>query len=253
MHRNENLNTFFGKRNKFGYPELIDKAIMYAFLEIEQTAMEKKAKVKIPDNGKLSLDLAMAELLYRQIINFDQRSLIFTPTLSKIDHAFLLLALGSEISWLELKTGDLTDERWTRLGLAMGRLSMLDIYFNDSKLLNKRTILADCHRLKAVNKVNQVIYYLGDLSVKNKKFSYRRINKIIRLINRRAGLPVVVFSTTGLTQINIQAFTKYGFERRIISLDFSVRPDDSDNDCFMQYLAAYSGKNDKEEWEDERW
>jgi len=253
MHRNEYLNIFFGKRNKFGYAELIDKAIMYAFLEIEQTAMGKKTKVKIPDSDKLSLDLTMAELLYRQIVNLDQRSLIYTPILSKKDHAFLLLALESEIDWLELKKADLTDERWTRLGLAMGRLSTLDVYFNDSILLNKCTILADCHRLKAVNKVNQVIFYLGDLNLKNRSITFRRLNKIIRLINRRVNLPVLTFHTTGLTQINIQAFTRLSVERFVIARDTAAKVEDTDRECLMQYLAGYSGKNEKEEWENERW
>lgn len=232
--------------SKYGYPELIDKAIMYAFQEIEQTFTNKKStgKTIVKNNG--SADLTMAKQLYRQIVENHQKSMIFSPALSKTDLAFLLLALESEISWQELKSADLTEDRWTRLGLAMGRLSQKDIYLNDSRLLNQRTIIADCQRKQAEHGISQVIFYLGDLNRKNRSITFR-------LINRRVNLPVLTFHTTGLTQINIQAFTRLSVERFVIARDTISEVEDIDRECLMQYLADYSGKNDKEEWQDERW
>jgi len=239
--------------SKYGYPELIDKAIMYTFQEIEQTFTNRKSTGKTIVKNSNSADLDMAKLLYRQIEGNHQKSLILSPALTKSDLAFLLLALESEISWQELKSADLTEDRWTRLGLAMGRLSQKDIYLNYSRLLNLRTIIADCQRIKAEHGINQVIFYLGDLNLKNRSFTFRRLNKIIRLINRRVNLQVLTFHTTGLTQINIQAFTRLSVERFVIARDTAAKVEDIDRECLMQYLAGYSGKNDKEEWEDERW
>lgn len=206
------------KKNK-NFPELIDKPIMHAFQQIE--SWSKSGVISGVTSGYPELDAmtagwqknAMVVLAARPSMGKTQLALnfavnaaskdkvpvaIFSLEMGKTELAMRLMSMEGEVSLQKLKKGDLFDDEWTKLGLAMGRLSQLPIYIDDSSSLNVLDLRTKSRRLKKEHDIGMIIVdYIGLMDVEKNIDRHEGISRISRALKglaKELEIPVMVLS-----------------------------------------------------------
>jgi len=112
----------------------------------------------------------------------------------------LLVAEASVDSW-KLRTGNLSDEDFPRIGQAMGVLSEAPIYIDDSPLINIMEMRAKARRLQAEKGLGLIIIdYLQLMQGRTRTGDANRVQEIseisrgIKAIARELNVPVIALS-----------------------------------------------------------
>lgn len=112
----------------------------------------------------------------------------------------LLVAEATVDSW-KLRTGNLSDEDFPRIGQAMGVLSEAPIFIDDSPLLNIMEMRAKARRLQAEKGLGLIIIdYLQLMQGRNRSGDANRVQEIseisrgIKAIARELNVPVIALS-----------------------------------------------------------
>lgn len=206
------------KKNK-NYPELIDKAMTHAYHQIQ--AWSEKGVLSGITSGYPELDAmtagwqknSMVVLAARPSMGKTQLALnfavnaaskdkisvaIFSLEMGKTELAMRLMSMEGEVSLQKLKKGDLFDDEWTRLGMAMGRLSQLPIYIDDSSSLNILDLRTKCRRLKKEKDIGMIIVdYIGLMEVEKtleRHEGISRISRSLKALSKELEVPVMVLS-----------------------------------------------------------
>lgn len=124
---------------------------------------------------------------------------VFSLEMSAFQLAQRLLCAEARVDSHRLRTGRLSDEEWTRLGVRVGELAQAPIFIDDSPSLNVLEIRAKARRLQAEHSVGLIIVdYLQLLSVpgyaESRVQEVSRISRSLKALAKELNIPVVALS-----------------------------------------------------------
>ena len=125
---------------------------------------------------------------------------IFNLEMSREQLAMRLLATESFVDSKKMATGKLTEEEWTKLGMAASSLSQTDIRIDDNPAVTVAEINAKCRRLDNLGLV--VIDYLqlmmgsgyGKGSGENRVQVVGEISRALKIMAKELNVPVICLS-----------------------------------------------------------
>jgi replicative DNA helicase len=124
---------------------------------------------------------------------------IFSLEMSKMELVQRLVCSEALVDVHKLRTGTLTDQDWSRLGQAVGRLADAPIYIDDTEAVTVLEIRAKARRLKQKSGLGLVIVdYLqlmsGPRRAENRQQEISEISRSLKILARELELPVMAVS-----------------------------------------------------------
>ncbi len=145
-----------------------------------------------PAMGKTSFALNVA----RNIAMSERKVLFFSLEMSKEQLAQRIISTEARVMSNKLRTGDVNQADWERLGLALQNLVNCELYFDDSANINVNEMKARAMRMKDVDCI--IIDYLQLMS--GVKRSENRVNEVaeitrgLKMLAKELNIPVVTCS-----------------------------------------------------------
>jgi replicative DNA helicase len=125
----------------------------------------------------------------------------FALEMSREQLADRLISLESGVDSWKIRTGNLTDEDFPKIGYAMGTLAEASLYIDDSPSLNIMEIRSKCRRLQMEHGLDLVIVdYLQLMEGRSKSSDSNRVQEIseisrsLKTLAREINVPVVALS-----------------------------------------------------------
>ncbi len=145
-----------------------------------------------PAMGKTSFALNVA----RNIAMKGRKVLFFSLEMSKEQLAQRIISTEARIVSNKLRTGDITDADWEKLGLALQNLVNCELYFDDTANINVPEMKARALRMKDVDCI--VIDYLqlmsGTKRTENRVNEVSEITRGLKMMAKDLKIPVVTCS-----------------------------------------------------------
>ncbi len=145
-----------------------------------------------PAMGKTSFALNVA----RNIAMKGRKVLFFSLEMSKEQLAQRIISTEARIVSNKLRTGDITDSDWEKLGLALQNLVNCELYFDDTANINVPEMKARALRMKDVDCI--VIDYLqlmsGTKRTENRVNEVSEITRGLKMMAKDLNIPVVTCS-----------------------------------------------------------
>ena len=146
-----------------------------------------------PAMGKTSFALNMATNVALQS---KKKVLFFSLEMSKEQLAQRVLSTQARVSSHKMRTGDLSQDEWTRLGMATDVLSSCELYFDDTSTITVPEMKAKIRKMKGVDCV--FVDYLGLIHsgkrTENRVQEVSEITRSLKLMAKDLKIPVVVCS-----------------------------------------------------------
>ena len=145
-----------------------------------------------PAMGKTSFALNVA----RNIAMKGRKVLFFSLEMSKEQLAQRIISTEARIISNKLRTGEITDSDWEKLGLALQNLVNCELYFDDTANINVPEMKARALRMKDVDCI--VIDYLqlmsGTKRTENRVAEVSEITRSLKMMAKDLDIPVVTCS-----------------------------------------------------------
>ncbi len=143
-----------------------------------------------PAMGKTSFALNLAQNV---TMLAKKKCLFFSLEMTKEQLAERLLAAHAGVPSQKLKTGELTDDEWVRLGNAAGDYEDVELYLDDTASITVPEIKSRVRRLKNVDII--IIDYLGLIQSATKKENrvqeVSEITRNLKMLAKDLNIPVV--------------------------------------------------------------
>ncbi len=143
-----------------------------------------------PAMGKTSFALNIAQNI---TMTAGKKCIFFSLEMTKEQLAERLLAARAGVSSQKLRTGELNDDEWIRLGNAAGEFEKVELYLDDSSAITVSEIKSRVRRMKNVDAI--IIDYLGLLrSAKQKENRVQEVSEFTRdlkMIAKDLNIPVI--------------------------------------------------------------
>lgn len=101
-----------------------------------------------PGSGKTTIGL---DIIRSASIHHGLRSLMFTLEMSRVELTMRLISAHCRIALSKLRTGDLSDDEWTRFGSKMRELADAPIFIDDTAETTITSIRTKARRMKSRN------------------------------------------------------------------------------------------------------
>lgn len=148
-----------------------------------------------PSMGKTSLALEIARFVG---VNLKVPVGIFSLEMSKDQLVDRLLSSQSDVNLFKIRSGNLNEEDFEKIGQAMGELSEAPIFIDDSAGSNIMEVRTKARRLQAENGVGLIIIdYLQLMegrSQENRVQEVSEISRALKLLAREMNVPVLALS-----------------------------------------------------------
>lgn len=150
-----------------------------------------------PSVGKTAFALNIATNVATKT---DQNVAIFSLEMGAEQLVMRMLSSVGNINSQNLRTGNLTDEDWKKLTMAMGTLSNSGIFIDDTPGIRVADIRAKCRRLKQEHGLGMVIIdYLQLIqgnrrNVENRQQEVSEISRSLKELARELEVPVIALS-----------------------------------------------------------
>jgi len=171
------------------------------FVDLDQlTSGLQKSNLAIiaarPSFGKTSMALNIAQ---SAATNHNVPVAIFSLEMSKLELIQRLVCAEALVDVHKLRTGRLTDNDWSRLANAVGRLADAPIYIDDTEAVTVLEIRAKARRLKQKSGLGLVIVdYLqlmaGPRRSENRQQEISEISRSLKILARELDVPVIACS-----------------------------------------------------------
>jgi replicative DNA helicase len=144
------------------------------------------------------------------------------------------------ISTDKLRAADLTEAEWPQYHEAVGQLSMLPIYFDDSAILNPSNLIAKCRRLKMLEGLDLVVVdYIAlmqsDKDMVNETLRLASISRSLKMLARE--LEIVVIAAI---QLNSKTIAMRQDKRPTMAdVRFSSDPNNDSDYVLLLYRDDY--------------
>jgi replicative DNA helicase len=142
-------------------------------------------------NSTLALDLARAATVKHQMA-----TVIFSLEMSRNEITMRLLSAEARIPLHTMRTGQLSDDDWTRLARRMSEVADAPLFIDDSPNMSMMEIRSKCRRLKQRNDLRMVIIdYLQLMSspkrVENRQQEVSEMSRNLKLLAKELEVPVI--------------------------------------------------------------
>jgi replicative DNA helicase len=147
-------------------------------------------------NSTLALDFARSCSVKHKI-----PSVFFSLEMGRNEIAMRLLSAEARVALHHMRSGNMTDEDWTRLARRMPELNDSPLYIDDSPNLSMMEIRAKCRRLKQRNDLRLVVIdYLqlmqagGSRRPESRQQEVSEMSRNLKLLAKELELPVIALS-----------------------------------------------------------
>jgi replicative DNA helicase len=145
-------------------------------------------------NSTLALDLARAAS-----IRHHMATVIFSLEMSRNEITMRLLSAEARVPLHTMRTGQLSDDDWTRLARRMSEVADAPLFIDDSPNMSLMEIRSKCRRLKQRNDLRMVIIdYLQLMSsprrVENRQQEVSEMSRSLKLLAKELEVPVIAVS-----------------------------------------------------------
>jgi replicative DNA helicase len=145
-------------------------------------------------NSTLALDLARAAS-----IRHHMASVIFSLEMSRNEITMRLLSAEAKVALHTMRTGQLSDDDWSRLARRMGEVADAPLFIDDSPNMSLMEIRSKCRRLKQRHDLKMVIIdYLQLMSsprrVENRQQEVSEMSRSLKLLAKELEVPVIAVS-----------------------------------------------------------
>lgn len=145
-------------------------------------------------NSTASMDFARTAA-----VKFNLPSAIFSLEMSKVEIVMRLLAAESRVPLHVLRSGQLSDDDWTKLARRMGEISEAPLFVDDTPNMNLMEIRAKARRLKQRHELKLVIVDYLQLMTSPKRVESRQqevaeLSRGLKLLAKEIECPVVAVS-----------------------------------------------------------
>ena len=147
-----------------------------------------------PSMGKTAFSLGMAR---HAAVHVGKPVLLFSLEMSQLEVTERLIAAEANVDGKRLRTGRLTQNDWTRINHAVGRLSPAPLFVDDNAMLTVMDIRAKARRLKSrVGELGLVIVdYIqlmtGRTDRESRQVEVSEISRNLKILARELETPVV--------------------------------------------------------------
>jgi replicative DNA helicase len=145
-------------------------------------------------NSTLALDLARAASVRHGLA-----AVMFSLEMSRNEITMRLLAAEARVALHHMRTGQLSEDDWTRLARRMSEVVDAPLFIDDSPNMSMMEIRAKCRRLKQRHSLRLVIIdYLQLMSspkrVENRQQEVSEMSRSLKLLAKELDVPVVAVS-----------------------------------------------------------
>ncbi|HMG64265.1 MAG TPA: replicative DNA helicase, partial [Streptosporangiaceae bacterium] len=147
-------------------------------------------------NSTLALDFARSCSVKHKI-----PSVFFSLEMGRNEIAMRLLSAEARVALHHMRSGNMTDEDWTRLARRMPELNDSPLYIDDSPNLSMMEIRAKCRRLKQRNDLRLVVIdYLqlmqsgGSRRAESRQQEVSEFSRALKLLAKELQVPVIALS-----------------------------------------------------------
>lgn len=165
----------------------------FGMLDKYLTGLNKSDLILIgarPAMGKTSFALNLAQNIS---MNARKRCVFFSLEMTKEQLAERLLSAQAGVESQKLRTGELTNDEWVRLGNAAGQFNEVELYLDDTSSITVPEIKSRIRRMKNVDAI--VIDYLGLVSSATKKENrvqeVSEITRNLKMLAKDLDIPVI--------------------------------------------------------------
>ena len=165
----------------------------FGMLDKYLTGLNKSDLILIgarPAMGKTSFALNLAQNIS---MNAGKKCVVFSLEMTKEQLAERLLSAQAGVESQKLKTGELTNDEWVRLGNAAGQFNDVELYLDDTSSITVPEIKSRLRRMKNVDAV--IIDYLGLISSASKKENrvqeVSEITRQLKMMAKDLNIPVI--------------------------------------------------------------
>jgi len=149
-----------------------------------------------PSMGKTSLAMNIAE---NAAIGHKKATAIFSMEMSAEQLSFRMIGSVGRVNQTKLRSGNLSDEDWTRVGSTITMMSSAPIFIDDAPGLSPTEVRARARRLKRTDNLELVIVdYLQLMAVsgtsENRATEISEISRGLKALARELNVPVVALS-----------------------------------------------------------
>jgi replicative DNA helicase len=171
----------------------------FADLDMKLAGLQNSDLILIaarPGMGKTSFALNIAQYA---ALHCEVSVAIFSLEMSKEQLANRLLSSEIMIDSQRLKTGNITEDDWPKIGESLGPLSKAPIYINDTSATTVMEIRAKCRRMKIENRLGLVIIdYIqlmqGNGRSENRQQEISEISRSLKIMAKEIDVPVIAIS-----------------------------------------------------------
>lgn len=143
-----------------------------------------------PAMGKTSFALNLAQNI---TMGSRKKCVFFSLEMNKTELAERLLSSQAGVESQKLKTGELTNEEWVRLGNAAGQFNDVELYLDDTSAITVPEIKSRVRRMKNVDCI--IIDYLGLIRPATKKENrvqeVSEITRTLKMLAKDLNIPVI--------------------------------------------------------------
>ena len=149
-----------------------------------------------PAMGKSTLGLDIAR---NASIHNKATSVIFSLEMSRSEITMRMLSAEARVPLNSIRSGQLSDEDWSRLARRMGEISEAPLFIDDSPNLSMMEIRAKARRLKQRHDLKLIIIDYLQLMTSGKKVENRQqevseFSRQLKLLAKELGIPVIAIS-----------------------------------------------------------
>jgi replicative DNA helicase len=142
-------------------------------------------------NSTLALDLARAASIKHGLT-----SVMFSLEMSRNEITMRLLSAEARVALHSMRTGQMSEDDWTRLARRMGEVANAPMFIDDSPNMSMMEIRAKCRRLKQQNDLRLVIIdYLQLMTspkrVENRQQEVSELSRSLKLLAKELNVPVI--------------------------------------------------------------
>lgn len=165
----------------------------FGMLDKYLTGLNKSDLILIgarPAMGKTSFALNLAQNIS---MGARKKCIVFSLEMTKEQLAERLLSAQAGVESQKLKTGELTNDEWVRLGNAAGQFNDVELYLDDTSSITVPEIKSRIRRMKNVDAI--IIDYLGLISSASKKENrvqeVSEITRQLKMMAKDLNIPVI--------------------------------------------------------------
>ncbi|WP_433315259.1 replicative DNA helicase [Micromonospora chersina] len=149
-----------------------------------------------PGLGKSTASMDFAR---NAAIRFNQASAIFSLEMSKVEIVMRLLSAEARVPLHVLRSGQLSDDDWTKLARCMGEISEAPLFVDDTPSMNLMEIRAKARRLKQKHDLKLIVVDYLQLMTSPKRTESRQqevadLSRGLKLLAKEVECPVIAVS-----------------------------------------------------------